>query len=150
MASSITKTTTTLNSSMSSLSFTPSATPSFSPIIQPCVPGGVPALVNMTESYCGVPLERGNYDNVSVAMRACCNGADFIIPQSGCNIYCKAEGQTTKELSRCLVSNLNREDGNWQGTLCNSNAAFRLQGGSLITLMVAGLIGISFFAEFPV
>ena len=63
-------------------------------------------------------------------MRACCNGADFIIPEEGCAIYCKVTGQTEQQLMQCLSRLTGQAQGNTAGILCSSDAraARGLQG----------------------
>jgi hypothetical protein len=148
MASSITKASSTIGTTMSSSSLSPSSTPSIIPLIQSCTGAGVPTLANMTQPYCGLPLQGADSSNVSAAMRACCNGADFIIPQDGCHVYCKAVGQTTEQLIRCLGSHFSYQDGNTQGIGCDSAAALRQQGVSLGSMLVTGLLGLSLFTGF--
>jgi hypothetical protein len=57
-------------------------------------------------------------------MRACCNGADFIISEDDCNIYCKVVGQTQEQLRDCL-GRMAGTQGNVAGVICSSDAATR-------------------------
>ena len=90
-------------------------------------PAHVALLVNMTQPYCGIPIQ--SYENASIAMRTCCNGADFIIPEEECAVYCKVVGQTAQQLTQCL-NNMGDVLNNRAEVVCSSDATAtsRLQG----------------------
>jgi hypothetical protein len=75
-------------------------------------------------------------------MRACCNGADFIIPGEGCAIYCKVTGQTDEQLMQCLSRLAGQAQGNTAGILCSSNAGATrgIEGLSKNIMVVMGLL----------
>jgi hypothetical protein len=60
-------------------------------------------------------------------MRACCNGADFIIPEDDCNIYCKVVGQTQEQLRDCL-GRMTGAQGNVAGVICSSDSTAHRKG----------------------
>jgi hypothetical protein len=127
-----------------------SSASSTNPIISPCAsPGGVPSLVNVTKPYCGVALQQGNYQNTSAAMRACCNGADFIIPEDGCHIYCQTVGQTADQQTQCLSFHFGAQQGDTQGILCSSDATRQRRGLSLVEIMIiTAIVGSSLVTGF--
>jgi hypothetical protein len=137
MSSLITTASSTLNFTTT---YTSSATP-VRPLIPACTPQSVPALENMTHPYCGIPLLGGPNDtnNVSAAMRACCLGANFIIPEDGCNIYCDVVGQTREQLMQCLSTNFGAVKGNTMGIPCSSEAAPPTRGFSKAMTVTAVL-----------
>jgi hypothetical protein len=99
----------------------------------------------MTSPYCGIPLLGGPNDtnNVSAAMRTCCMGADFIIPEDGCNIYCKVVDQTREQLMECFGTNFGAVKGNTMGILCSSDATRPIRGffqARLVTALFAAAL----------
>jgi hypothetical protein len=123
------------------------STPTNNPLIPLCGGGGSPEmLINMTQPYCGMGIQ--SYDNASIAMRSCCNGADFIIPETGCAIYCKVEGQTSQQLANCL-SNFALKQGYRNGILCSSDAmATRgIDTLSQVLMVVMGLLTVTLAPE---
>jgi hypothetical protein len=130
---------TTASSTFSLATTHASSTTSVRPLLPACTPQTVPALDNMTQPYCGIPLLGSPNDtsNVSAAMRTCCLGTDFIIPEDGCNIYCSVVGQTNDQLMQCLSTNFGAAKGNTTGILCSSNAALPIRGISEAIVVTA-------------
>ena len=126
-------------SSTLSTAISANSTPSTVPLIRACPAGSPERLENMTQPYCGTGVL--SFDNASIAMRSCCNGADFIFPEHGCSVYCKVVGQTSMQLLNCL-GDWAAKQGNFGGTLCSSDAmATRgLNSLSKVIMVVMGLL----------
>jgi hypothetical protein len=106
---------------------------------------GVPTPIPLVQTCSSAsPGSLVSSENASIAMRACCNGADFIIPEAGCSIYCKAVGQTPQQLEDCLNS-WARIQGNFGGTLCSSDATATrgLNELSKIIMIAMGLLALT-------
>lgn len=133
-------------SSTLSTAISANSTPNTVPLIRACPAGSPERLANMTQPYCGIGLL--SFDNASIAMRSCCNGADFMFPQDGCSVYCKVVGQTSTQLLDCLGGWARIQD-NFGGTLCSSDAmATRgLNSLSKVIMVVMGLVTVTLGSE---
>ncbi|KAF2667913.1 hypothetical protein BT63DRAFT_426760 [Microthyrium microscopicum] len=71
-------------------------------------------------------------------MHACCNGADYIVAQDDCNIYCKVVGQIKSQLRDCLGRQGRMTDAqeNSAVVICSSGAGRTGGNGVLWTVAI--------------